>query len=390
MTINDVLDSNNMPFFINYMSLDTEGSEYEILKVLNFDKYIFGYINIEHNYVEPKRTDIKKLLLSHGYIYRGENKFDDDYIHKNLIIGVYYFNNNYDIPIYLFMNNNNVIVKSKYWCDDSGLFDSNNLVIQFEKLGKGKIYFNKIDFGNNNIWHRNYNYDINPYNNLNDYKNNEFFCNFFINKNLNNIKGLTFQERFLDIISDPNNLLINRIENAGKIINDNLVMHNGIYVKPYGYCGDFSQILQINKGCHEPGEERMFQIILKYINDGATMIELGSYWSFYTIWFNKFIKNAKNYCIEPEQSSLEVGMYNCKLNNVIADFTQGFIDNDNINLLDFIKNKNIDSIDILHSDIQGYEYLMLNQIIELLEKKKIKFLFISTHSNDIHFTPLHI
>jgi FkbM family methyltransferase len=385
-TINELLDKNNLPFFIHYMSLDTEGSEYEILKVLNFDKYIFGYINVEHNYIEPRRTQIKNLLLSNGYIYRGENKFDDDYIHKNLIIGVYYFNNNYDNPIYLFMTDNHINVKSKYWSDDEGIFDSNNLTIQFNKLGKGKIYFNKIDFGNNNIWHRNYKYDINPYNNLYDYKYNEYFCKFFINENLNNNKGLTFEQRFIDIISDPNNLLINRVEDAGNIIDNNRILHNGIKVKPYGYCGEFSKILEINKGCHEPGEERMFELVLKYINDGATMIELGSYWAFYTIWFNMTIKNAKNYCIEPEQDGLEIGIFNCKLNNITADFTKGFISNDNsnINLLNFIKNKNIDTIDILHSDIQGYEYTMLNQISELLERKKIKFLFISTHSNNLH------
>ena len=46
------------------------------------------------------------------------------------------------------------------------------------------------------------------------------------------------------------------------------------------------------------------------------MIELGSYWSFYTIWFNKVVKNAKNYCIEPDIDNLTIGKKNAELNNV--------------------------------------------------------------------------
>lgn len=80
----DLLDNNNAPKFIEYLSLDTEGSEYEILKTFNFDKYIFGLIDVEHNHIEPRRTHIKELLLSNGYIYLGPNRFDDMYKHKSV------------------------------------------------------------------------------------------------------------------------------------------------------------------------------------------------------------------------------------------------------------------------------------------------------------------
>jgi FkbM family methyltransferase len=79
ISLNDLLDQCNAPRFIEYLSLDTEGSEYEILKTFNFNKYIFGIIDVEHNYIEPRRTDIRNLLLSHGYVYIGENKWDDSY-----------------------------------------------------------------------------------------------------------------------------------------------------------------------------------------------------------------------------------------------------------------------------------------------------------------------
>jgi len=80
----DVLDNANAPSFIEYMSLDTEGSELEILKNFDFGKYTFGLIDVEHNYNEPKRTEIKNLLLSKGYVYKGENNWDDMYKHSSV------------------------------------------------------------------------------------------------------------------------------------------------------------------------------------------------------------------------------------------------------------------------------------------------------------------
>lgn len=80
----DVLKNASAPSFIEYMSLDTEGSEFEILKNFDFEKYTFGLIDVEHNYSEPRRTEIKSLLLSKGYVYKGENKWDDMYKHESV------------------------------------------------------------------------------------------------------------------------------------------------------------------------------------------------------------------------------------------------------------------------------------------------------------------
>jgi FkbM family methyltransferase len=82
LSLNDLLNHYNAPCNIDYLSLDTEGSEYEILKSFNFDKYKFGYINVEHNYTEPKRTLLKDLLFKNNYHYVGENYVDDIYVYK--------------------------------------------------------------------------------------------------------------------------------------------------------------------------------------------------------------------------------------------------------------------------------------------------------------------
>tara|TARA_Y100000593_G_scaffold94758_1_gene195780 strand:+ start:1758 stop:2606 length:849 start_codon:yes stop_codon:yes gene_type:complete len=210
------------------------------------------------------------------------------------------------------------------------------------------------------------------------------YCDTFIDENLNNRKGYSFEDRFTDILSDPNNLLIPRCDKAGEVEGENVILHNGLRVSRTGYYGDFSQCLVRNYGCHEPAEERMFAEVLKDIDPGATMIELGSYWAFYSMWFGKEISNAKLYCIEPEKENLEVGKRNCELNNIKADFTQGYIGTNQLTVTQFIKDKSIDYIDMLHSDIQGLELEMLADIKPLLKHKQIKYLFVSTHSQDIH------
>jgi FkbM family methyltransferase len=80
ISLNDLLIQFEAPNFIEYLSLDTEGSEYEILKNFDFSKYTFGLIDVEHNFQEPNRTNIRELLLANGYIYLNENKWDDCYV----------------------------------------------------------------------------------------------------------------------------------------------------------------------------------------------------------------------------------------------------------------------------------------------------------------------
>jgi FkbM family methyltransferase len=85
-TLTPLLDEIQAPSFIEFLSLDTEGSEYEILKAHDFDKYKFGYICVEHNRVEKNRRAIRELLENKGYRFYRENGdsywgvIDDDYI----------------------------------------------------------------------------------------------------------------------------------------------------------------------------------------------------------------------------------------------------------------------------------------------------------------------
>ena len=232
---------------------------------------------------------------------------------------------------------------------------------------------------------------------INESINDNEYCNNLIDKKINNVKGTVVCSRFIDILSDPNNKFLNRNKNAGIEESNYIYTIAGLKVLKHSYYGNQIEILKLNRGSHEPSEEKLFQNILTDLNEGAVMIELGSYWCFYSMWFNKAVKNAKNYCIEPSNIELQVGKDNCSLNNINCDFSQGYVGSNvglpkealsyakKIDLNNFINEKNIDYIDILHSDIQGGEYEMLLSIINLIDTKKIKYLFISTHSNKIHY-----
>jgi FkbM family methyltransferase len=83
LTLNDLLEKYNAPLFIDYLSLDTEeGTEYEILKSVDLKKYKFGYIDVEHNFMEPTRSQIKKLLIENDYEFVRVNSCDDVYKYK--------------------------------------------------------------------------------------------------------------------------------------------------------------------------------------------------------------------------------------------------------------------------------------------------------------------
>lgn len=82
-TLQTLLDKHGFPAYIDFLSLDTEGSEYEILKATDLEKYVFGHIAVEHNLEEPKRTQIRELLLANGYRLEKEVEFDDWYVRNS-------------------------------------------------------------------------------------------------------------------------------------------------------------------------------------------------------------------------------------------------------------------------------------------------------------------
>jgi len=85
VTLIDLLREYDAPSQIGYMSIDTEGSEYQILDAFDFDEYQFNFISVEHNTPTHEKL-IEDLLTSKGYrrILRDLSKFDSWYVIKSL------------------------------------------------------------------------------------------------------------------------------------------------------------------------------------------------------------------------------------------------------------------------------------------------------------------
>ncbi len=81
ISLEDLLTTHQAPNSIDYLSIDTEGSEFEILSNFDFKKWNINIITVEHNFTD-QRDRISNLLRSNGYrnIMPEFSQFDDWYV----------------------------------------------------------------------------------------------------------------------------------------------------------------------------------------------------------------------------------------------------------------------------------------------------------------------
>lgn len=96
-TLGKLLEIADAPPIIDYLSLDVEGQEYNILSTFPFYKYKFRCLTVEHNapHVGPtQQQKIRELLEKNGYKYVkgnddvnnwGHGPIDDFYIYPSII-----------------------------------------------------------------------------------------------------------------------------------------------------------------------------------------------------------------------------------------------------------------------------------------------------------------
>ncbi len=179
------------------------------------------------------------------------------------------------------------------------------------------------------------------------------------------------------------------------------IMHNGILVESGGYFGDWmADIIKQLRGHHEPQEEKVFYELLAKLPPKSTMIELGSYWSYYSIWFNKAVPQARNICCEPDPKNLALGKRNAAINNAqnmtfiksaagsedgkpIVFMTQeGEPEPVNVPIRSvdgIIREHHLKQVDIVHMDVQGAELDALHGCEQAVKQGRIRFMMISTH-----------
>jgi FkbM family methyltransferase len=84
ITLNGLLREHAAPPVIDYLSIDTEGSEYEILRAFDFDAFDVRLLSVEHNRT-PSETKVESLMRKQRYkrVFRRASRFDAWYRRTN-------------------------------------------------------------------------------------------------------------------------------------------------------------------------------------------------------------------------------------------------------------------------------------------------------------------
>ena len=93
-SIDKILIEFNCPKIIDYISLDVEGHEYNVLEMFPFSEYKFILMTVEHNLYlgsDVNKKKINEILTKNGYSIYRENvehmgyQFEDWYINNNYL-----------------------------------------------------------------------------------------------------------------------------------------------------------------------------------------------------------------------------------------------------------------------------------------------------------------
>jgi hypothetical protein len=185
------------------------------------------------------------------------------------------------------------------------------------------------------------------------------------------------------------------------------IMHNGLKVVAGGYYGQWMlDLIRLCRGHHESQEERLFHEVVKRLPANARAIELGGYWSYYSLWFLLNQPERQSVVVEPEPTYLEVGRANAALNGLAPTFKPGFAGSSYAEELPFscevsgevklprysvqslMDEMSWDRLDLLHADIQGAETEVLQSCVDLFRAGRINWVFVSTHAHQISGDPL--
>lgn len=185
-------------------------------------------------------------------------------------------------------------------------------------------------------------------------------------------------------------------------------MHNGLRVEEGCYYGAWmTELISALKGVHEPQEEVVFDSILKHIPAQATMVELGAFWSYYTIWFLMQQRGlGRGIGLEMDPAHLEKGRANAKLNGVDIELILGRVGARNevaapymtessgmqkiptFGIEGLMHTAKVDRVDLLLCDAQGGEIDLLEGMQASVSQGKIGVLVMSTHHHAITGDPL--
>ena len=206
--------------------------------------------------------------------------------------------------------------------------------------------------------------------------------------------------RVSEAVSSPDNAFIPRVANAGQVQDGRLIMHNGLMVHELGYYGEgLRDLVKANRGVHEPQEERLFMEVLKCLPPRSAMLEFGSYWAFYSMWFYREIEQGVCYCVEPDSRNIRMGQENFAFNfgpnaprvffeNAFAGECEAAAGPERqvptVTTDGILSRHSVSRLALLHADTQGHELEVLVGASKALASHAIDFVFLSTHSHELH------
>jgi FkbM family methyltransferase len=83
-TLQQILDDHNAPRMVDYLSIDANGTDYQVLLGLDLTTRVFRTITVEHNRQLRRRQQIISYLERSGYSYEGDRAFDAFFVHGAL------------------------------------------------------------------------------------------------------------------------------------------------------------------------------------------------------------------------------------------------------------------------------------------------------------------
>jgi FkbM family methyltransferase len=208
---------------------------------------------------------------------------------------------------------------------------------------------------------------------------------------------------------------IPKVPDAGQVIDRDgtrvQVMHNGVLIEEGCYHGAWmTEVIQRLRGHHEPQEEWAFHRVVERLRSDTptpVMVELGSFWAYYSLWVKAAIPATQVILVEPDPHNLAVGRRNFALNGVEGRFIQaavglpdgavvpfecesdGVVRDISLASLDgLMERQRLDRIDVVLCDTQGGELDALAGAAGALAARRIRFLVVSTHHYKICGDPL--
>ena len=205
---------------------------------------------------------------------------------------------------------------------------------------------------------------------------------------------------------------IPKVAGAGKLVTlngaDVQIMHNGVLIERDCYQGPWmTELIRCLQGHHEPQEELVFQRLVERLasESDASMIELGCWWAYYSLWFGQALPGAVVVAMEPDPTLLETGRRNFELNHQTATFvwggigatdplrfaTEGSVDPLEVrgyDLRGLMRAGGLKQVSLVLVDIQGAETTFVEQSLEQLRAGAVRFLILSTHHHSISGDPL--